>query len=87
MSDESRTGAEAAGRGRVVRRDALRILAVGGAAGAAWGLGAFRRSGPVEREQPEWDALEQEFGGRCFSLDRPEILPAKVRFLIRPAKS
>jgi len=51
VSDGRRTGAGAAIRGRIPRRDALRILAVAGAGGAAWGLGAFRRSGPVERSR------------------------------------
>ena len=51
MSDATRTGSGATWRVPIARRDALRILAVGGAAGAAWGLGAFRRAGPVERSR------------------------------------
>ena len=31
---------------RSTRRDVMKILALGGAAGAAWGLGLLRRSGP-----------------------------------------
>jgi thiamine biosynthesis lipoprotein len=39
------------GRGRVTRRDALRILAVAGAAGAGWGLGALDRARSVSRSR------------------------------------
>jgi thiamine biosynthesis lipoprotein len=39
------------GRGRITRRDALSILAVAGAAGAGWVLGALDRARPVSRSR------------------------------------
>ncbi len=39
------------GRGRFTRRDALRILAIGGVAGAGWGLGALGRAQPLSRSR------------------------------------